>query len=103
MDNTSSKSATTIPVINYDKPTYYLNILFLLTHCFPINKILKMGAKPTKSELSVKLRNSTINFLLLKLNQWLKIFYRVVFTHRLLNSSIFVSVGTLMDGMMKKT
>jgi len=25
--------------INYDKPTYYLNILFLLTHCLPINKI----------------------------------------------------------------
>jgi len=25
--------------INYDKPTYYLNILFLLTHCLPIYKI----------------------------------------------------------------
>jgi len=25
--------------INYNKPTYYLNILFLLTHCLPINKI----------------------------------------------------------------
>ena len=47
------------------------------------------------------LRNLTINFLLLKLNQWLKIFYVVVFTHRLLSSLIFVSVGTLMDGMMK--
>ena len=29
------------------------------------------------------------------------IFYIVVFTHRLLSSLIFVSVGTLMDGMMK--
>jgi len=47
------------------------------------------------------LRNSTINFLLLKLNQWLNIFFIVVFTHRLLNSSIFVSIKTLMDGMMK--
>jgi len=25
--------------INYDKPIYYLNILFLLTHCLPINRI----------------------------------------------------------------
>ena len=25
--------------INYDKPTYYLNILFLLTRCLPIYKI----------------------------------------------------------------
>jgi len=47
------------------------------------------------------LKNLTINFLLLKLNQWFKIFYVVVFTHCLLNSLIFVSVGTLMDGMQK--
>jgi len=46
------------------------------------------------------LRNSAINFLLLKLNQWYKIFFIVAFTH-LFNSSIFMSVGTLMDGMMK--
>jgi len=49
----------------------------------------------------VKLRNLTTNFLLLKLNQRLKIFYRVVFTHRLLSSLVFVSVGILMDGMIK--
>jgi len=26
--------------LNYDKPTYYLNILFLLTRCLPIYKII---------------------------------------------------------------
>jgi len=42
-----------------------------------------------------------INFFLLKLNQWLKIFCVIVFTYRLFNSSIFVSVGTLMDEIQK--
>ena len=50
--------------INYDKPTYYLNIFyFFLPIAFQSIKLI--GSKPAKSELSVKLRNLTTNFLLL--------------------------------------
>ena len=54
--------------INYDKPTYYLNIFFFLLDAFLYIKLIR--SKPKKFELSVILRNSTISFLLLKLNQW---------------------------------
>jgi len=87
--------------INYDKLTYNLNILFLLTHCLPINKINWIQTNKIRTFSKIKKFNNKFSSFVLKLNQWLKIFFIVIFIHRLLSSLIFVSVGTLMDGMMK--
>jgi len=87
--------------ISFDKPTYYLNILFILTQCLPICKISWIKTNKIRTFSYVKKFNN--KFSSFETKSMVKNFlYIVVFTHRLLSSLIFVSVGTLMDGMQKK-
>jgi len=85
--------------INYDKPSYYLNILFLLTRCLPIYKINWIKTNEIRTFSYVKKFNN--KFSSFETKSMVKDFLYSSIYSRLLNSSIFVSVGTLMDGMMK--